>query len=473
MGLFGDKDGIAGTALGASGAFDKNKKTDKAAAFGAAMGASLGSGKKWTLEDSIKLGAAINALDSAKDKSSSNDSYSDYASFSTISNGSDKNIQPKARSTEQNNTKKTVETVKNSKMDLSLEELYELNRINKEKDRKLFFVISGVFALLFLVLFITYRSAIKVYDNAERLISQEKYSEAIKELEQLGNSDFKDARSLVKLCEAHLQYDSGDAVKAYKTIRGVVFFHQTSEQLDKIFGFREMLKKEYDSYIIVMDDDVPTESIGKTGKGLPYIGMSESLLNRTALGEATEIEKCPDFDSLEPDHRYKKYTWLVDGKEVFYAAVSYWDAKKTQEVSGYVSYVRDNGLYRIRHKINLNEDGSPYVGMQIKEWEMSGWKSGGTDYEMFGEAARKYHYDEGDYTYTVWLNERNQILKVDAEKRAERLNTGKSSTRSTQTSKYEPSVEGFFDPEDFYDWYWDDFFDYEDAEGYYYEHGGE
>lgn len=75
MGFFGKKDGIIGAALGASGAFDKNKKTDKAAAFGAAIGASIGSGKNWTFEDSLKLGAAINALDSMKDNYSSNYTY--------------------------------------------------------------------------------------------------------------------------------------------------------------------------------------------------------------------------------------------------------------------------------------------------------------------------------------------------------------------------------------------------------------
>lgn len=54
---------IFGTALDVSGAFDKNRKTDKAAAFGVALGASIGSGKKWTMADSIRLGASINALD--------------------------------------------------------------------------------------------------------------------------------------------------------------------------------------------------------------------------------------------------------------------------------------------------------------------------------------------------------------------------------------------------------------------------
>lgn len=66
MGLFGDKDGIIGAALGAGGAFGDSRKTDKAAVFGAAFGASLGSGKKWTFEDSLKLNAAIHHNDSRK-----------------------------------------------------------------------------------------------------------------------------------------------------------------------------------------------------------------------------------------------------------------------------------------------------------------------------------------------------------------------------------------------------------------------
>ncbi|MBR1738179.1 MAG: hypothetical protein IJ736_14410 [Firmicutes bacterium] len=69
MGFFdNDKDAIIGAALGVSGTFDKDKETDKAAAFGAAMGAVLGSGKNWTFEDSLKLSATIDALDAKKNK---------------------------------------------------------------------------------------------------------------------------------------------------------------------------------------------------------------------------------------------------------------------------------------------------------------------------------------------------------------------------------------------------------------------
>lgn len=60
MGLFGDKDAIV--------AFDKDKKTDKAAVFGAAIGASIGSGKEWTMEDSLKLSATVAGLENGKRK---------------------------------------------------------------------------------------------------------------------------------------------------------------------------------------------------------------------------------------------------------------------------------------------------------------------------------------------------------------------------------------------------------------------
>jgi len=38
---------------------------------------------------------------------------------------------------------------------------------------------------------------------------------------------------------------------------------------------------------------------------------------------------------------------------------------------------------------------------------------------------------------------------------------------------YYPDVSGYSDPEEFYYWHPDDFYDFEDAEDYYYEHGGE
>lgn len=92
MGLFDSKSSIIGAALGVSGAFDKSKKTDKAAAFGAALGASIGSGQKWTMADSISLGAAISALDAGKEDLTSSYVYSGsshYGDDGEVEEGSD------------------------------------------------------------------------------------------------------------------------------------------------------------------------------------------------------------------------------------------------------------------------------------------------------------------------------------------------------------------------------------------------
>lgn len=86
MGIFGNKDGIIEAALGASGVFDKDKKTDKAAAFGVDIGASIGSGQKWTFEDSMKLGTTIGALASMKE-----DFFGNYDNIQCGHSGSNSN----------------------------------------------------------------------------------------------------------------------------------------------------------------------------------------------------------------------------------------------------------------------------------------------------------------------------------------------------------------------------------------------
>lgn len=40
------------------------------------------------------------------------------------------------------------------------------------------------------------------------------------------------------------------------------------------------------------------------------------------------------------------------------------------------------------------------------------------------------------------------------------------------TAPDDPDVSGFYNPDDFYEFYYDEFFSYEDAESYYYDHGG-
>ena len=57
-------------------------------------------------------------------------------------------------------------------------------------------------------------------------------------------------------------------------------------------------------------------------------------------------------------------------------------------------------------------------------------------------------------------------------KAASRGNYGSYQYHGSSSPDPEFKVDDFTDPEDFYDWYWDDFVDYEEAEEYYYNHGG-
>lgn len=50
--------------------------------------------------------------------------------------------------------------------------------------------------------------------------------------------------------------------------------------------------------------------------------------------------------------------------------------------------------------------------------------------------------------------------------------TTKPGTGTRRSILPSPDTSGYYSAEDFYDWYRDDFIDYEDAEDYYYSHGG-
>lgn len=53
-----------------------------------------------------------------------------------------------------------------------------------------------------------------------------------------------------------------------------------------------------------------------------------------------------------------------------------------------------------------------------------------------------------------------------------KMSDGKQDKSRRKSVTPSPDVSGYYDPEDFYEWYYDDFSDYEEAEAYYYENGG-
>lgn len=119
--------------------------------------------------------------------------------------------------------------------------------------------------------------------------------------------------------------------------------------------------------------------------------------------------------------------------------------------------------------------GTPRTGMYVptipKAWE---WV--GSDFHTVKNSAGKdiqtgkYHYYTENTMYTIYVDKDDTVVKVESTSRA-RWNSGNNSSthRSVMPS---PDTSGYYGVEEFFDYYRDYFIDYEDAEDYYYSHGG-
>ncbi len=117
----------------------------------------------------------------------------------------------------------------------------------------------------------------------------------------------------------------------------------------------------------------------------------------------------------------------------------------------------------------------PYVGMPALFYKSS-WEWQGSDNTTAKDATgkkirtTKYRYDTAKRSYTIWVNESDVVVLVRYSEKGGSSSSGGSGKRKSVAPT--PNVSDYADPEDFYDWYRDDFDDYEDAEDYYYSHGG-
>lgn len=157
------------------------------------------------------------------------------------------------------------------------------------------------------------------------------------------------------------------------------------------------------------------------------------------------------------------------------AEISSFKAILKQEYDTYISRMAERNRQEYENRIT---NGVPYVGMpesrisdtslgrpsdkvrhnyQVKNGEQ--YLANLYDFYQNGKCVFTARCVQGTVT-EVWDNRDNpQTPYVPSNSGGKTYDTG-------------PSVDGFSNPEDFYDWYWDDFFDFEDAEDYYYSHGG-
>ena len=116
----------------------------------------------------------------------------------------------------------------------------------------------------------------------------------------------------------------------------------------------------------------------------------------------------------------------------------------------------------------------PYVGMAVP-YVPAKWTWQGTDNltvkDASGKGIRtiKYHYEDLPKQYTIWVSEaNNQVVKVSiTDPTASTKRTG-STKKKSSSDPYHAS--DYAHPDDFYYDYYDDFWDYEDAEDYWEAH---
>ena len=251
--------------------------------------------------------------------------------------------------------------------------------------------ILSVFSIWLIVGTINNARTRAVYDDAEKLIVEEQYAQALELLERIKDSKYQDTESLMLLCEAHMKYAEDEKLYAYRLMSRTSFQYQSEEQRSKISAFRSVLNNYYDTY---QEESQKRErqvlENRARNSSVPYVGMSEAYIHKTKLGKASD------------------------------------KVRHNREVK--------NGLQYEANIYDFYENGRVIFTARC----------------LWGSVAQ------------VW------------DKRNRSPSTYTSTKKKKQTfSSNDPVVGDFTNPEDFYDWYYDDFFDYEEAEDYYYSHGGE
>ncbi|MBR0135952.1 MAG: hypothetical protein IJM18_07100 [Clostridia bacterium] len=137
------------------------------------------------------------------------------------------------------------------------------------------------------------------------------------------------------------------------------------------------------------------------------------------------------------------------------------------EYKAYIKKEADRAQAEYERKQNLP---FPSVGQHVTQAQLNGMTWRGLDSQTFDEQTTIYLYIDNGNQYRLWITKYYCIKKV-----VKLSGTSSGSTPGkTGTSSFDnvPSVDGYSDPEEFYEWNWDNFYDFEDAESYYYEHGG-
>lgn len=222
------------------------------------------------------------------------------------------------------------------------------------------------------------------------------------------------------------------------------------------------------------------ESLIASGQYGQASTVLETIKEKDYKDTAALILLCKAHSQYDAGRSIDAYYTMQDARFLYQtedqnAEISSFKAILKQEYDAYISRMAERNRQEYENRIT---NGVPYVGMpesrindtslgrpsdkvrhnyQVKNGEQ--YLANLYDFYQNGKCVFTARCVQGTVT-EVWDNRDNpQTPYVPSNGGGKAYDTG-------------PSVNGFSNPEDFYDWYWDDFFDFEDAEDYYYSHGG-
>ncbi|MCD7751523.1 MAG: hypothetical protein LUI10_07265 [Lachnospiraceae bacterium] len=163
------------------------------------------------------------------------------------------------------------------------------------------------------------RQALETYETAESLLSAGDYEGALELLTSIQAYNYQDTSALIKLCNSLISCSNGDYKSAYESSQRLSFPNASDDLAGQLDQYIEDIENDYENYLKQLAAEEEAAYREKVTTGVPFIGMSESDIGNTSLGQpASKIRHNTEIISGE---RYytNLYDFYEDGIRIFSA----------------------------------------------------------------------------------------------------------------------------------------------------------
>ena len=162
-----------------------------------------------------------------------------------------------------------------------------------------------------------------IYTEAEKLIDQEQYEAASDVLSIIEQENYENTQELMGYCQAHISYDSGNLEAAYKELKYGTYENQPTERKQKMIAFKNRVVREYDAYCEaerkLQQEQAEKEYRQKVRMGVPFVGMLESDISNTILGNPSPKTRGNHECINGKQYKATLYDFMEDGYVIFTA----------------------------------------------------------------------------------------------------------------------------------------------------------